>query len=60
MNKKCLGMCPKCSSDNLEYGNTELDGTYLGYEFECRQCGCEGIEWYKLVYEETTTDDDEL
>lgn len=57
MNKKCLGMCPKCGSDNLEYGNTELEGNYLGYEFECRQCGCEGTEWYKLVYEETVTDD---
>lgn len=59
MTKECIGRCPKCNSDNLEYGNTELDGTSMGYEFECRDCGCEGIEWYDLVYAITTTKDTE-
>lgn len=50
MLKKCIGHCPKCNSNNLEYGNTELDGNSMGYEFECRDCGCEGIEWYDCQY----------
>lgn len=51
--KNCLGHCPKCGSDNLEYGNTELSGESIAYEFECRECGCEGEEWYNLTYAET-------
>ena len=47
------GQCPKCGSINLEYGNTELEGESLGYEFECRDCGTEGTEWYDLEYSET-------
>lgn len=57
MRKVCQGDCPKCGSDNLEYGNTELDGETLGYEFECRECGCQGIEWYDLEYSETTVNE---
>ena len=52
------GECPKCHSHNIEYGNTELDGEYLGYEFECNECGCQATEWYKLEFEETTSDED--
>lgn len=52
------GMCPKCCCSDLEYGNIELDGESLGYEFECRECGCEGIEWYQLNYSETTVKED--
>jgi hypothetical protein len=48
------GRCPKCQSDNLEYGNSEIEGESLGYEFECRDCGCEGIEWYNLTYSDST------
>ena len=57
--KDCKGQghCPKCGSSNLEYGNTELDGENLGYEFECRECGCEGIEWYYLQYGGTSVDE---
>ena len=54
MGKVCQGKCPKCESENLEWGNTEIDGQSLGYEFECNDCGCQGTEWYDLVYVETT------
>jgi predicted nucleic-acid-binding Zn-ribbon protein len=53
-NTKCnRGKCPKCGSENLEWGNTEIDGEGLGYEFECNDCGCQGTEWYNLTYVET-------
>lgn len=51
---KCQGKCPKCGSENLEWGNQENDGEMLGYEFECNDCGTEGIDWYELNYVETT------
>jgi hypothetical protein len=51
--------CPKCGSDNLEYGNMETDGECLGYEFECNDCGCCGTEWYKLEFLETVSDDED-
>ena len=54
--------CPACGSRNLEYGNTELDGESLGYEFTCKDCGNEAIEWYSLEYSTTTAcidDEDE-
>ena len=53
MGKVCQGKCPKCGSENLEWGNTEIDGEGLGYEFECNDCGCQGTEWYSLTYVET-------
>lgn len=57
MFKKCRGKCPKCGSENLEWGNTKLAGKSLGYEFTCNDCGCEATEWYNLTYSETVTED---
>ena len=57
MLKKCHGKCPKCGSENLEWGNTELYSESLGYEFTCNDCGCEATEWYDLTYSETITVD---
>jgi hypothetical protein len=51
-------VCPKCGSENLNYGDTELCGNELGYEFECEDCGCQGTEWYKLSFIETVSNDD--
>ena len=57
MIKKCQGRCPVCGSDDLEWGNTELEGESLGYEFECNDCGAESTEWYELTYIETVLKD---
>ena len=52
------GVCPKCNSDEWEYEDTNICGDELGYEFECKQCGARGTEWYHLTYVETVIDED--
>ena len=51
-----MGACPKCGSENIEYGDTNISGDCLGYEFECQDCGCQATEWYDLTYVETVED----
>ena len=48
-----VGICPHCESENVEYGNSRLEGDSMGYEMTCQNCGKEFIEWYDLVYSET-------
>ena len=51
--KKCVGDCPKCGKNNLNYGLSEgLDDTRV-YPFTCEDCGCEGRECYSEIYTET-------
>ena len=52
------GVCPKCGSENIEYGDTNISGDSLGYEFECQDCGCCATEWYDLTFVETVSDED--
>jgi hypothetical protein len=51
------GKCPRCGSDDLDYGCQKIMGESLGYDFSCNNCGTEGVEWYDLVYSETSTTD---
>lgn len=44
------GHCPKCNSNNLEYEDTQLEDTCIGYKFQCLDCEFEGIEWYDLAF----------
>lgn len=52
MNKHMQGICPNCGSDDLNYGNNALDGIYMGFEWECGECGTIGVEWYVLEFME--------
>ena len=52
MTEQSQGNCPKCGSDELEYGSTEIKGDSLGYEFTCSKCGIQGVEWYDVVFSE--------
>jgi len=50
---KEAGQCPVCNSEVLEYvGDTKSDGDCIGYLFFCEDCKAEGIEWYKLIFDE--------
>lgn len=51
--KEMQGYCPKCGSDDLEYGTSKLDGNQMCYEFECKNCGAVCEEWYVLEFAET-------
>jgi len=53
------GQCPKCKSENLEYGDYELNDT-LDFPFTCNNCGHKDVEMnyvefcgYASDYEET-------
>jgi DNA-directed RNA polymerase subunit M/transcription elongation factor TFIIS len=50
------GICPKCGSEDLCYGDTELEGESMGYKFTCNDCENDFIEWYNLEYSETLED----
>ena len=50
--------CPKCGSNEITYGSSELLDDSIGYEFTCDSCGCEGIEWYDLVFAYSVSNDD--
>jgi len=51
--KECPDRCPKCNSGNIDYGCSEGEGNCRYYPFTCLDCGCEGKEWYREVYQET-------
>ena len=51
------GICPKCGSDGLTYGDTKKQDIAIGYMYECESCGFIGIEWYNLNFTEHTDPD---
>ena len=61
ISKKCAGRCPICDSVHIKYGDSMPEGASIGYELTCNDCGAEAIEWFDLVYANTTscTEDDE-
>ena len=54
MSKHEQGICPKCGSDGLTYGDTKKQDIAIGYNFICESCKFEGIEWYNLHFTEHT------
>lgn len=44
------GVCPKCGSSKLEYGDMDADGDSLAYAFDCLDCGTHGHEVYNLTF----------
>ncbi len=51
------GICPKCGSDGLTYGDTKKQDIAIGYLYKCESCGFTGIEWYNLHFTEHTDPD---
>lgn len=51
------GICPKCGSDGLIYGDTKKQDIAIGYLYVCDSCGFTGIEWYNLHFTEHTDPD---
>ena len=44
------GLCPKCGSDDLNYGDSELQDNYIYYEGDCNKCETRFNEWYRLEF----------
>ena len=52
--KECLGECPYCGSNNLDYGTSEILDDTLRYPATCLDCGESFDEDYAIEYAETT------
>ena len=44
--KQCESLCPKCGSDNINWGEREEDGNQFWQNAVCQECGCEFAEIY--------------
>ncbi len=44
------GECPKCGSDNLEYGCSKPYDNQIAYPYTCADCDFEGSERYCLSF----------
>lgn len=44
------GICRVCGSNNIDYGEADLDGDTVGYDWTCVECNSEGVEWYSLTF----------
>jgi len=52
--KECLGKCPYCGSENIDYASAEILDTTLRYPATCEDCDGEFYEDYNIVYCETS------
>ena len=44
-----IGRCPKCNSENLDYGDVIPESGAIYYPWECGRCKSTGKEWYNLT-----------
>ena len=51
--KQCLGLCPVCGSDNIDYAPSEILDNTLRYRAECGNCNQDFCEDYDITYAET-------
>jgi ribosomal protein S27E len=49
--KSIQGECPKCKSEQLNYGVMELCDTGIFFDVNCAKCNWEGQEWYSLAFD---------
>ena len=51
--KECLGECPYCGSENIDYACSQILDETLRYPGTCDDCGGEFNEDYDIIYGET-------
>lgn len=52
--KECLGKCPHCGSENINYEASRILENTLQYPATCEDCGGEFNENYSIVYCDTS------
>lgn len=45
------GICPKCGSNRLRYGEMQLEDTSVVYPWECNTCGSKGKEYGTVIFD---------
>ena len=53
ISNNCVGHCPKCYSENVEYYDGFIEDDYYCYKAECKYCKTKFREWYSLNYVES-------
>jgi len=51
--KECIGICPYCKSEDLDYQDGYPEDDWYIYNFICLECNQEGKEVYRLIYLQT-------
>jgi len=51
--KECLGKCPYCGSESIDYAAFQITDDTLRYPAECLGCGAKFSEDYAIEYAET-------
>jgi len=44
------GICRVCGSHDIDYGEMNVDGDTVGYDWNCVECNSDGTEWYSLTF----------
>ena len=52
--QECIGKCPQCGSEDIDYGAIVPEGEMIYYPATCMDCKVEFKEWYNVNYNETT------
>lgn len=47
--KRCENYCPKCESNNVDWGDTHYTNNENYQEAVCLDCGCEFKEWRAYI-----------
>ena len=53
MDKECMGNCPFCGSQNIDYGTSNVLDETLIYPAICENCNKYFEEHYAIVYDQT-------
>ena len=52
--KSCVGNCPNCGSENINWHDSEIQDGFIVYDADCGDCGQNFQEEYNIVYNITT------
>lgn len=44
------GICRVCGSNDIDYGDMDIDGDSVAYDWTCEECNSDGIEYYSLTF----------